>query len=79
MDFKTYFYGLSIVERDKFALACDTSVGHLRNVAYGKACRERLAIAIERESGGAVRIESLSPEPDWAYVRATGSQSMKAA
>ncbi len=69
MDFKKYFYGLSADEREAFAIACKTSVGHLRNVAYGKTCRERLAIDIERESKGQVTIESLCPTADWAYVR----------
>lgn len=73
MSFKKYFYGLSKEERETFAVACVTSVGHLRNVAYGKPCREKLAISIERESRGLVTIESLCPDADWAYVRGTST------
>lgn len=72
MDLKTYLYEkLPMGERDSFAERCDTSFGHLRNIAYGKTCGESLAINIERESGGAVRCEDLRPDVDWAYLRST--------
>jgi len=53
-----------------FAKRCGTTLNHLRAIAYGaKPCGESLAINIERESGGAVKVESLRPDVDWAVVR----------
>lgn len=72
-EFKEYFVGLEPGERALLAKRCKTSVGHLRNVAYGKTCGESLAIAIDRESRGTVRCESLRPDVDWAYLRGTAS------
>lgn len=63
---------LPIPEREAFAKRCETTKGHLTNVAYGqKPCREKLAIAIDRESLGVVPCESLCPGVDWAYLRGT--------
>jgi len=72
MDLKTYLQSLSGPDREIFASKCKTSVGHLRNIAYGyRPCGESLAIDIERESGGKVRCEELRPDVDWAYLRGT--------
>ena len=85
MDFKKYLFSLDMADRQLFADRCDTTVGHLRNVAYGRTCGEKLAVDIERESNGAVRCEDLRPDVDWAYLRGTStvnaenSQEMKAA
>lgn len=57
-------------QRKAFALRCGSSPGHLNNVAYEcRQCSGKLAIAIERESKGAVTCEEVCPEADWAYVR----------
>lgn len=70
MDFKTYFLKLSPEQRLALANACTTSIGHLRNIAYGqKPCGEKLAIAIDRESFGVVPCEELRPDVDWGYLR----------
>lgn len=72
-EFRQFWLSLSVAERPDFASRCETTAGHLRNIAYGsKPCAEKLAIAIERESGGVVRCESLRPDVDWAYLRTTG-------
>jgi DNA-binding transcriptional regulator YdaS (Cro superfamily) len=74
MDFKTFFSGLSARKREELARAGDTSVGHLRNIAYGqKPCGEKLAVVIDRESNGVVPCESLRPDVDWAYLRGTNA------
>lgn len=74
MDPKEYWRSLTATERESLASACDTTVGHLRNVVYGvKSCAESLAINLERESGGKVRCESLRSDVDWAYLRGTSS------
>lgn len=61
---------MTVADRAAFATRCGISSGHFRNVVYGsRTCAESLAIAIERESGGKVRCESLCPDTDWAYLR----------
>lgn len=69
MDFKTYFMGMPISDRDSFAVRCETSTQHLTNVVYGKKPGESLCINIERESNGTVRCEELRPDVDWAVLR----------
>lgn len=60
----------TVEEQDKFAAACGTSVGYLRQVAYGnRKCGWSLAINIDRESGGQVSLEALRPDIDWEHVR----------
>ena len=55
-------------DRAAFAIRCDTSLGHLTNVAYGyKPCSPELAVSIERESGGAVKRQELRPD-DWTRI-----------
>lgn len=77
MDFRTYFFRMTVAARADFARRCNTSSGHLRNIAYGKPCGEDLAICIDRESGGVITVEVLCPGVDWAYIR--GSAFRRAA
>lgn len=76
MQFKEFFIeGLAPAARADFADRCETTVGHLNNIAYGdKTCGEDLAIRIDRESGGKVTVESLRPDVDWAYLRGTSKR-----
>lgn len=76
MNLKTFLQTLDPAQRDAFAQRCRTSFGHLRNVAYGKKAAEALAIAIERETGGAVTCEELRPDLNehWSYIRGTAKQ-----
>lgn len=61
-------------DRDSFAHRCSTSFDYLRQIGYGnRACRESLAINIEREMRGAITCEELCPEADWGYIRASRS------
>lgn len=72
MDLKTYLETLSTDEREAFAKACGTSVGHLKNIGYGyRSCAESLAIEIERHSSRKVMCESLRPDVDWGFLRDT--------
>lgn len=71
MDLKSLLRAMPADERGKFAERCGVSLGHLRNVAGGKACAPELAINIERESGGKVRCEDLTAAADWNYIRGT--------
>lgn len=62
--------------RERFATACKTSLGHLRNVAYGyKPGSAELAIEVERESRGLVTAELVCPRADWAVIRGTGGMA----
>ena len=70
MELKKYLFSMKVGDREQFAVRCGSTYGHLRNVAYGhKPCSAELAMEIERESGAAVRCESLCPNADWATVR----------
>lgn len=67
---KSFLDALSPADREDLASRCETTSGHLRNVAYGfRPCSERLAINLERESSGKVRCEQLCPGADWAVIR----------
>lgn len=65
---------MPVPDRESFAARCGTSYGHIRNVAYGKPCAEKLAINIDRESGGVVTCESLCPDVDFGYLRGRPAQ-----
>lgn len=68
----TYWLSLRRVQREDFARACGTSPQYLYMVSKGiKKPGEKLAIAIERESAGRIRVEQLRPDVDWAYLRGT--------
>lgn len=64
MSLKTFLAAMGPAERDAFAGRCETTWGHLRNVMYGvRPCATDLAVAIERESCGAVTRKEL--RSDW--------------
>ncbi|MFA9283747.1 transcriptional regulator [Comamonas sp. SY3] len=66
-----YLNSLSKTERSAYAAACKTSEGYLRKaISTGQRIGERLCIALDRESAGAVRCEDIRPDVDWAYLRA---------
>jgi DNA-binding transcriptional regulator YdaS (Cro superfamily) len=74
MNLKDYLKSLTKAERSDFAERCESSVGSLNNLAYcDRGCSAKLAIAIERESGGKVRIEDLPIEADWNYLFTQGA------
>jgi len=52
------------------ATRCDTTPGQLKQVAYGnRRANAALAIALDRETSGAVTCEETRPDIDWAYLR----------
>lgn len=66
MDLKTYFFDLTPDARDAFSARCETSTGHLQNIAYGyRLASTELAVAIERESGGKVTRIEMFPDTYW--------------
>lgn len=69
-DLKTFLRSMPQDQRAKFADRCGVSLSHIRFVAYGaKSPSCELAINIERESSGAICVESLRPDADWAVIR----------
>ena len=57
---------------ESFAARCGTSVGQLKQVAYGhRRPGAALAISIERETDRPVVCELMRPDIDWAYLRNT--------
>lgn len=72
----TYLNSLTPDKRDEFAAKCETTVGYLRKaISIRQRLGEKLCIAIERESGGAVRCEDLRTDVDWAYLRGTANNT----
>ena len=60
MDFKTYFFGLPVAEREAFAAKAHTSRGFLNQVAYrNKPIELGFADAICALSGGQVGLDDL--------------------
>lgn len=70
MALKHFLRPMNEEDRDAFATACGTTLKYLKLVAYkAKKPNAELCIAIERESGGVVPVESLRPDIDWAFRR----------
>lgn len=69
MDLKTYLRSLPGDQRGSFATACGTTPGHLRNIIYepDRSCSPLLAVAIERQSAGAVMRWDMRPT-DWRDI-----------
>jgi DNA-binding transcriptional regulator YdaS (Cro superfamily) len=71
-----FFKGLDAVQLGAFAAGCGTSVGQLKQVAYGnRRASAGLAIAIDRQTKGRVTCELLRPDIDWQYLRAQANAS----
>lgn len=76
---KDFLKGLCVEEREAFAKRCETTYGHLRNVAYGqKPAGEKLCILIERESARKVLCESLRGDVPWSVLRQSPATSATA-
>ena len=65
MELIDYLKPMSQAQRNDFAKKCESSAGHLNNVAYGyKPCGIALAVSIEQQSGGIVTRKVLRKD-DW--------------
>ncbi len=65
---KSFLAGLRRDERETFATRCGTTAAFLRNVVYGqRKPGEKLCVAIERESDGAVTRRDLRQD-DWRDI-----------
>ena len=68
MKLTDYLKPLDRAARDAFAASCETSPGHLRNVAYGyRRCAPELAALVELHSQGQVTRRELCPD-NWKIV-----------
>ena len=66
MDLKTYLFNLSVSERDQFARDCDSTLGHMQNVAYGyRTASVEMAVCIESVSKGKVTRVEMFPDSYW--------------
>jgi len=66
---REYLNSLESSEQEAFVRRCGTSLSYLRKaISAEQKIGERLVIAIERESAGAVRCEQLRPDVDWKYL-----------
>lgn len=69
-NFKPFFSPLTKEQREDFARRCEISLGHLLNVMYGtKALAPGYAVVVERESKGAVLVESECPHENWVRIK----------
>ncbi len=67
---RLYLKSLPTAEKNLFAQRCGTTYGYLRKaMSTGQPVAEKTCINIERESGGAVRVEDLRTDVDWAVIR----------
>lgn len=65
----SYLNDLPMPKQKKFATNCGTTIGQMRQIAYGnRPCRANMAISIDKNSRGKVRMEYMAPDVDWAYV-----------
>lgn len=75
MTLHEYIRGLEREALYSLANRCRTSVGQLKQVAYGnRRAGAGLAVDIERETGGAITCEQLRADIDWAFVRSTSAK-----
>lgn len=75
MTLKEFMTTIPMSRRDDFARECGTTKNYLNMIRCGKKRpNESLCIALEKNSGGAVKCEELRPDVDWAYIRSTGCE-----
>ncbi|EMG9297672.1 TPA: YdaS family helix-turn-helix protein [Pseudomonas aeruginosa] len=64
-----YIKPMTKEELDAFAARCGSTVGQLRQVAYGRRASADLAIRIDIASDGVVNCEDIRDDINWAYLR----------
>jgi DNA-binding transcriptional regulator YdaS (Cro superfamily) len=68
MTLQQFLNSLPLPRRAEVAARCGTSFEYLRQIGYGnRPCSARIAVCLERESGGLVTRKSLFPD-DWINV-----------
>lgn len=68
MDLKKFLTTKTMDERERLAIDCGTTWGHLRNVMYGlRPCSPELASALELNTRSAITRQDLRPD-DWQRI-----------
>lgn len=56
--------------QETLAEKMDTTTGQLRQIAYGnRNCSPRLAVELDKYSGGVLSMVQLAPNLDWDHIR----------
>lgn len=77
---RLYLNSLAPDDQESYAKRCGTTVGYLRKaISARQRIAESTAIALDRESGGRVPVESVRPDVDWSYLRGTSKRSSRLA
>jgi DNA-binding transcriptional regulator YdaS (Cro superfamily) len=75
---RTYLNSLEVDEQVAYAERSGTTLGYLRKALSTKErIAESTAIALDRESAGAVPVESVRPDVDWSYLRGTSKRAAR--
>lgn len=75
MKFRDFYYAMPMAKRFEFAQVLNASKGYLDLIASGnRQPSPEFAIKLDRESGGAVTVEELRPDVDWAHIRGTSKR-----
>jgi DNA-binding transcriptional regulator YdaS (Cro superfamily) len=80
MDLLSFIRTLKPEQLAQLAAGCGTSVGQIKQVAYGhRRASAQLAISIDSCTSGAVPCEALRPDIDWQYLRDSALPGARAA
>lgn len=64
-----YIKPLSKEQTEAFAASCGSTVGQIKQVAYGRRASAELAIRIDIASAGQVSCEDIREDINWSYLR----------
>ncbi len=64
-----YIKPLAKEQLEAFAGSCGSTVGQIKQVAYGRRASAELAIRIDIASSGQVSCEDIRDDIDWEYLR----------
>ena len=66
-----YFHQLAIPERERICQRCGTTWAYIRKACYaGQQLGAVICVELEKQTSGALPVETTFPEVDWRYVRA---------
>lgn len=68
-----YIKPLTREQLEEFAEGCGSTVGQIKQVAYGRRASAELAIRIDIASQGKVSCEDIRADIDWSYLRGTNA------
>lgn len=64
-----YIKPLTKEQLESFATSCGSTVGQIKQVAYGRRASAELAIRIDMASSGQVSCEDIRDDINWEYLR----------